>query len=267
VFAKAGYAYGQAFNTIDPGNIAFGSWASNPVPGDSNNPPVARSSFAPGHRVFGALSYRGEYLRMGATTVSLFGEGITAGYASYTFSGDFNGDGASGNDLIYVPRDVSEMNFQTFRSSGRTFTAAEQAAAFEQFIQRDDYLRTRRGQYAERNGARLPMEFRLDASLTQELFTNIGGRRNGLQFRADVLNIGNLVNADWGVGRRFVAVQPLTVPSSRDGGTVDAQGRAQYRLRNIGNRLVTETSDASTELTAGLGDVWRVQFSLRYTLD
>lgn len=264
LFVKGGYAFGDAYNTIDPGNIAFGSWSSNPVPGDSNNPPLARSSFASGHRVFGALSYRTEYLRFGATTLSLFGEGITAGYASYTFSGDFNGDGAR-NDLIYVPRDVSEMNFQTFTSSGRTFTAEEQAAAFEQFIQRDEYLSSRRGQYAERNGARLPMEFRLDASLTQEIFTDIAGRRNGIEFRADVLNFGNLVNEDWGVGRRFVSVQPLIVPSSRDGGAVDAQGRAQYRLQNVGNRLITEASDATTELTAGLDDVWRVQFSLRYT--
>ena len=60
------------------------------------------------------------------------------GNTSYIFAGDANGDTASGNDLIYIPRDTSEMNFVTFASERQdVFTAAEQAAAFEQLHQAD----------------------------------------------------------------------------------------------------------------------------------
>ena len=85
-----------------------------------------------------------------------------------------NGDGGSGNDLIYIPRDVSEMNFAHIHSQrDRTFTAAEQAQAFEAYIQQDTYLREHRGEYAERGAVFLPLVHRIDLSITQDLFTNI----------------------------------------------------------------------------------------------
>ena len=46
--------------------------------------------------------------------MSAYWEARTIGNASYVFSGDMNGDSASGNDLIYIPRDQSEMNFSPF---------------------------------------------------------------------------------------------------------------------------------------------------------
>ena len=44
------------------------------------------------------------------------------------------------------------MNFQTFTvaNGGPTFTAADQAAAFEAYISQDAYLSGHRGQFAER---------------------------------------------------------------------------------------------------------------------
>jgi hypothetical protein len=111
-----------------------------------------------------------------------------------------------------------EMNFATFTTGGRTFTAAEQAAAFDAYINQDRYLRTRRGQYAERGAVFLPIVSRADLSVTQDLFANIRGQRNGVQLRADVLNVGNLLNSNWGVGQRLVRNQILT------SATADPQG-------------------------------------------
>jgi hypothetical protein len=48
------------------------------------------------------------------------------------------------------------------------------------------------------------MTKRMDLSVAQDVFTNLGGRRHGFQFRADILNFGNLLNSDWGVGHRMV---------------------------------------------------------------
>lgn len=253
-YAKAGYSYGEAKNTIDPGSIASGSWYNNPHSGDPNNPGVGFSATSPGHRMFGAVSYRAEYFSFGATTITVFGDRFTPGNVSYVYSGDLNGDGGFSNDLIYIPADLSEMNFETYTASGRTFTAEEQAAAWDAYIQQDPYLNKNRGRYAERNALFLPMVFRADLSLVQEVFTNIGGRRNGLQFRADFLNVGNLLNDEWGAGYRVNNNRPLIARGA------DSQGRAQYRLVNNRDQLLSETFGRTT----GVGDVYRVQLGLRY---
>ncbi len=106
MFVKAAYSYGEAKNTVDPGSIAFGSWNNNPHAGDPNNPGLGYAGASAGHRAFVTGSYRAEYFRFGATTISLFGEGRTIGNTSYTFSGDLNGDGGTSNDLIYIHRDL-----------------------------------------------------------------------------------------------------------------------------------------------------------------
>ena len=79
---------------------------------DPNNPALAYSTNSPGKRVFLAANYTKQYFGFGATTVSVFYDGHTNGNTSYIFAGDANGDGVSGNDLIYIPRDTSEMNFK-----------------------------------------------------------------------------------------------------------------------------------------------------------
>jgi hypothetical protein len=188
---------------------------------------------------------------------------------SYVFSGDMNGDGFSGNDLIYIPRDTSEMNFSAFTVGTRTFTAAEQAAAFEAYIQQDDYLRSHRGQYATRNGQWMPMFNRMDLSIMQDIFRNIGGKRNAGQIRFDITNFGNLLNHDWGVSQRLVlpttaanGAQILTTPA------VDAAtGRSTYRLAVVNNELVKQTFQSNTSVSATNSDVYQFLLSFRYSFN
>jgi hypothetical protein len=260
LFLKTAYSYGESRNTVDPGSIAAGTWFNNPVNRDPNNPTLGFSSNFMGHRVFATASYTKDIFKFGNTSVSLFWEGRTIGNASYVFGGDLNGDGGTSNDLIYIPRSVDEMNFQQYTASGRTFTAAEQAAAWEAYIQQDKYLSANRGKYAERGAVIMPMVYRADFSFAQQLFTNIKGKRNSLEFRVDILNVGNLLNQDWGIGQTFNSTQPLVVPAANQGGPIGANGRPQYRLRNFGTELISETFRP----TAGVGDVWRMQFGLRY---
>ena len=51
--------------------------------------------------------------------------------------------------------------------------------------------------------------------------------------------------------------QPLT------NAAVDAQGRATYRLRVVNGQLLSK----SFETTAGLADVYQIQFSLKYSFN
>ena len=258
-FAKAAYSYGLSKNSVDPGSTASANWNSNAQSNDPNNPGVAYSAFSPKHRMFLALSYRREYFKLGATSVSLFTEGRTQGNTSYTFSADANGDGAT-NDLIYIPKNTSEMNFQAYTATVNTvpitFSVAQQQAAWEAYIAQDSYLSAHRGEYAQRNAIFLPVQFKSDLGVTQELFAAGGGKRNTFSLRFDILNLDNLINHNWGAGQRLVSNQPLLPQGA------DASGALLYRLRNIGADLLPA---ATYQNTIGISDVWRMQVGLRYT--
>jgi hypothetical protein len=149
------------------------------------------------------------------------------------------------------------MNFQPFTVGTRTFTAAEQAAAWNAYIEQDKYLREHRGEYATRGAVFLPLVRRADLSITQDIFHNIRGARNAFQVRLDIQNFGNLLNHDWGVGQRIIQNQILTNPA------VDAQGRATYRMRVVNNELLTK----SLESTTFRDDVYQFMISLRYSFN
>ena len=259
-FMTAAYSYGEAENTVDPGSIAFGSWNNNQHAGDPNNPGLGYAGAMAGHRAFAAMSYTREYFSFGATTVSFYIERRTGGQTSYVFGGDMNGDGGTSNDLIYVHRDTSEMNFQTFTTGGVTFTAEQQAAAWDAYIEQDPYLREHRGEYTKRGAVFLPMLTRADLSIAQDIFRSLGGARHGLQVRVDLINVGNMLNSDWGVGQRIIDNRPLNPASTA---SADSQGRMLYRMRVIDGQLMSK----SYESTSNLGDVWQVRFGFRYTFN
>ncbi len=250
---KGAYAYGETKNTVNPGSIASGSYFNNASAGDPNNPGLGLAGSTLGHRVFGAATYTKDWLPFGGTTISVFWEGVTRGYDSYRFAGDMNGDGANA-DLIYIHRDTSEMNFQQFSSGGVTYTADQQAQAWDAYIAQDPYLSQHRGEYATRNGVRLPMVFRMDLGIQQDFFANLGGRRHTLKFRFDILNLNNLISSSSGIGQSLVSNQPLTNPG------VDSQGRSTYRLRVVNGQLM----DTTFRDSPGVGDLWRMQFTLKY---
>lgn len=252
-FAKVAYNYGVAKNMFDPGSIAQGSWTGNFMSGNPNNPGLSYSGSTPGHRVIAAASYSLEYFDFGKTTISLFLEGFNPGTVSFTFSGDLNGDGAN-NDMIYIPKDMSEMNFEQYTSGTTTFTVDQQKAAFESFINSNDYLSANRGKYAERNGFLLPMVWRLDLGFAQDIFTNLFEKRNTLQFRIDVVNFTNLLNKDWGVAQTQTTFNPLVSRPK------DANNRVLYRMNNASGKLF----DNSLQQTVLLSDVYKIQLSFRY---
>jgi hypothetical protein len=257
-FAQVAYTYTDARNTVDPGSIAFGSWATNAIPNDPNRAPLAFSANAVPHRIIASGTYRVEYGGNMATQISLFFQGQQQGRFSYTYEGDMNGDGVSNNDLMYIPNRASELRFLPVTvgtgANARTFTPAEQAAAFDAFIEQDPYLRTRRGKYAERNGALFPFVYRADLSVIQEFFFDIGGKRNTLQLRADIFNFMNLISDSFGVG--WQRTDPFVLSSA---GTAP-DGTPQFRMRTVNNQLIS----TSFERSAGLGDLWAAQFGIRY---
>ena len=261
LFAKVAYSYGASRNTVDAGSIANGSWTGNAIAIDPNNPVAANSQFYPGGRLFGAVSYTRNFIGAGPTSVSVYFDGHSGGTDSYIFTLDMNGDGAS-NDLIYIPRTIGEMNFTTLTvGSGanlQTFTPAQQAAAWESYIEQDPYLRAHRGEYAGRNAALRPWYYRADLSFSQDVGTKIGSKQNSLQIRLDFLNFTNLLNSDWGVSQTLVTSRPLA-PAG-----VDASGASRYTLATVGVAPNATLISKSYQKVATTADVWRMQLGVRY---
>ena len=270
VFGSLAYTHSAAFDLMSPGSTAAGSWTGIRSVNGNNDVRVTQSNNITPHRVVGLLGYRFEYGKSAgvATSFNIGYIGEQASPFSYTYGGDLNGDTVVGNDLLFVPLKATDIRFapitQNFGGSTQViYTEAQQQAAFDAYIDQDAYLSTMRGQYVDRNASMLPMLHRLDASVTQDFFLRIAGKKHAFQFRADILNVGNLFNRAWGVTQRFTVANLLAVsqaPSSANNFTPFYTMALQ--TDNTGKRfLATDTYSKN----ASAFDVWQAQFSLRYT--
>lgn len=198
--------------TSNPASSAYSAYSSNTAVGSLNNPGLSYSNFATPHKLVGNISYRIEYARFFATTISLVYQGYQTGHWSYTYSNDLNNDGIS-SDLMYIPKTADEIAFSAF--SG--MTADEQRTAFWDYVNSNSYLNSRKGQYAERFGQLQPWLHRFDAKFLEDIFSTFGtNRKYTIQLSVDLLNIGNLLNDKWGAYTynpltSFDNVRPLTV--------------------------------------------------------
>ncbi len=262
LFARFAYAFGEAKNLVDPGSIAAGSWNSIASVNGNNRPDLAFSNNDLRHRVLGAISYRGEYFNFGGTGISLFINGAPQGRFSYVYNQDMNGDLVNGNDLMYIPNNANDIRFLDIVSGGNVlFTAAQQRAAYEAYINQDKYLSSRRGQYAERNGAIFPWLWNVDLGFTQDFFINVGGKRNSFQFRADILNFTNMLNKNWGVGEQVINSRPLTFAG------VTPEGEPQFRMVTTGSGATTRLLDSTFQPRFDIQNFttfWRAQLGIRY---
>jgi hypothetical protein len=244
LYTSLAYNYLDAkdVNSIEA-EITGDAFAFNPALGNVNNDVLANSRYGDQHRIVGIASkqfnYGGETW---STTISTFFEYAQGGRFNYTYGGDINNDGSNLNDLIYIPTQDEVLQMQ--------FSGAGQAEAFEQFIRQDDYLSGRRGQYAERYGALAPWRGKWDVRILQDFnFKVSDGRTNTIQFSIDVLNIGNLINSDWGLIQLPTNVQPLGV-------TVDQNNVPTFTF----NPELQETFVYDSSLLSR----WQAQFGLRY---
>ena len=256
--ASVAYVRQQGKNYFDGAGDQFaGTWTGNPTVNGSNNPELGFNGFVP-DRVISTISYRKEYLKNLGTSISLFYEGSSGGRFSYTYSQDFNKDGANA-DLIYVPKDRNDIIFTPFTVGGINYSAAAQSDVFFRYLEQDNYLNSRRGKFAERNGGLLPWVNTVDLNLLQDVFVNVGKKRNTLQFNLTVENFGNLINKNWGVRRSLVRNQIL-VPTNINSVTPGGTTAPTFRLQFDGATPVTQVFRDNVSFTS----TYRMQFGFRY---
>ncbi|WP_160718161.1 TonB-dependent receptor [Chitinophaga solisilvae] len=258
LYGSVAYTFTKAKDvTANPGNQAASIWQSNPTRGTSNALELYNSVYAIPHRIVASVSYRKEYAKHFASTLSLFYEGTSAGTISYVVNGDLNGDGNNAADLLYVYAKGSDVPFVDLvdKNNKVLFTVAQQQAAYDQFLSNSKYLSKRKGQYAERNSALLPWYNRLDARFLQDFFiTTKGGTRHTLQLSVDMLNLPNLLNKNWGVRQQVTINNPLSRNS------VSTDGKVTYNMNTLGSELLTTPyQDLRTNLST-----WGMQLGVKY---
>ena len=261
--ASVAYVRSDAKTLFDGGgDQLLNTWSGTSIVNNSNSPELSYANYVVPDRVVASLTYRAEYLKHLGTTVSMFYEGSSQGRFSYIYGGDFNRDGQS-NDLIYIPRDASEITFSPFNygtaAAPNNKTAQEQSELFFKYVDQDPYLSARKGNYAERNGAKLPWRSQFDFKLAQDIFTNILNKRNTLQVTLDIFNVGNFLNKNWGLVQSINA-SSILVPTNQaalvTGGTVKPTFRLQT---DRGQPASTTFRDNNT-----LASTYYMQFGLRY---
>jgi hypothetical protein len=106
-------------------------------------------------------------------------------------------------DLIYIPtvNDLTTMNFAPIKNTVTNqveSTPQDQKDFLNAFIESDKYLQKHRGEFAKRNGARLPFTHVVDLRLVQDFNIKIKGKNIGIAVIYDVFNFTNMLNKNWG---------------------------------------------------------------------
>ncbi|MDF9796665.1 hypothetical protein OKW21_001928 [Catalinimonas alkaloidigena] len=203
------YSYTKAESIQDgTGFINYNNWDNIISVEGKNNSPLSISSYSAGSRITTFLNYRKEYFDNFATSISLFYSGQSGQPFTYVYNDNDNLTSQSTNSTsnipIYVPENQDEILLanQLDINGNIVKSADEQWASLDAFIENDEYLSSRRGQYVERNASRTPFENILDLKIAQEFFINTsGGQRHALQVSLDIFNFTNMLNKDW--GRRY----------------------------------------------------------------
>ncbi len=258
--ATVAYSFNDAYSLAENTSSQNSSqWRGQVHQFSRNDPAYGRSDFAAGHRVITALNYRFNWTRdrNNATTVSLFMNAQSGTPYSYVMGGANNvmterGSTGRNRTLAYIPASRNEINLVPVGN----LTADQQWTNLSNYIENSKYLSSRRGKYAEKNGAWAPFVAIFDIGIRQDVGMNIGGQRHRLQLSADIMNIANMLNPEWGV--QYVVPGDFNNYELYNFAGYEADGTTP-RFNYTG----TQTNNDSFNI-AGLTSRWRMQFGVRY---
>lgn len=202
----AAYTYSQSKSVNDGVSAQSSSNWGRTYAVNSNAPELSSSIYEFPHKVMASISYDRRY-GMFATNVMLLYNGFSGEHYSLTYARgkvDANGDTYRGNSLIYIPT-KDEM-------SSMLWADDSSAEAFNSYIEADKYLRSHRGEFAERNSHSLPFESHLDLHIGQSFYFDKQSSRR-VELTLDIINFGNLLSRNWGLTYRTSnwTLSPVTI--------------------------------------------------------
>lgn len=226
-FFSAAYSYNDSKSVQDvTSDQAASAWGNTSVPGDPNNQPLTRSSFAVGHRVNLSASYDFK-LPMGANaTISVFYAGTSGRPFTMAFSRDVNGDSRGSNDLLYIPASATEGGF--------TYTGGSYNDLLT-FVQGDPCLKDYVGKIIPRNACRGPWTNTLDGKLAIQLpFKKVKA-----EITLDALNLINLFDNKGGLFQ-YASFNQLQVIGSNPTSVTATAPFVGYNLTTLTNTTFTK---------------------------
>ena len=226
-----------------------------------NDNETGYATYVAPNRILVSASYKLKESANSSSTFSLLWDAYQYGYLgtysysrySYIFASNVNNDPSAPGNLIYVPASRQELNnweFKEGKVGGETYTAEMQRDDFWAFIQQDDYLKNRTGQYAERGGAKMPWHHQLDFRYMRDMSFKAGKTKHTLQLGLDIENLLNFLCKDWGLYKQITGNNLLTYDSKTN--------QYQYNLVNGARHLSTSQNYETTAST------YRIQFTIRY---
>lgn len=265
-FVYMAYNYGDAY-AVQEGTSSQNSsqWRGQTNTDGRNVPVLGRSDFAMGHRFLANLTYKKEWAKGIATSVSLFYNGESGEAFSYVIGGNNarninneTGSTSRNRSLVYVPTDMNDINLVAYTAGGVTVTPEEQWANLNARIESDKGLSSRRGDYVEKNGSFAPFNSVFDLVIRQDIGADLGGDLHKIQFSLDIFNVANLLNKDWGAfyvvpGSDFNNYQLYQFDGYEADGT---SPKFSYRLGDATGRDAFTIAETSSR--------WRMRLGVRY---
>ena len=213
----ASYTWTRSMSVNNGGSsVAESNWRFNYTYRNSNDPELGHSAYNVPHRLQASAYYHVSYgsKKEWQTTVGLIYQGRSGSPYTLYYYGDVNEDGANGNDLFFIPTDaqIDKMRFDETDFSanaltkavfGEGFTAPKltedmQRQLMKYWIGNDSYMKKHRGEFYKRYADNLAFEHHFDVHLAQKYSFKVGGQMNSLELSFDIINVGNLLNKDWG---------------------------------------------------------------------
>jgi Carboxypeptidase regulatory-like domain/TonB dependent receptor len=189
---SAAYTYTDAKDRMNmDANSGDDNTGSTPVNGALEHRELTTSFWERPHKVtLVATTDLPLGFRLGLTYIGMSGAPYT-----YVVLGDPNADGFTqgfglSNDVVYVPRDAGDV------------TLVDEPGLYEaldSLILDEPCLRSQRGRLLERNSCRDPWVHETAARLSKGI--SLGGDR-ALEVAADLFNVLNFVDTDWGLVRQ-----------------------------------------------------------------
>jgi hypothetical protein len=205
-----------------------------------NNPQLAYSNFDIRHRIISQITKKIKSTSVSFVLNSQSGIPFTWGLVNSTIAGTPQSAG-----LAYIFKDLTEAT--------KYIPTAGQAQSFMDYVNSNSYLSSRKGNFTERNGGRTPWSTTIDTRLTQ----NVGKH---LQLTADIFNLTNLINNEWGniyfVSNTFNSTS--SVGLSKTSGSFSSAG------------VLTDAKFSYSKPTQlpysidGINSKWQIQLGLRY---
>jgi outer membrane receptor for ferrienterochelin and colicin len=247
---QVSYSYGQGKSVFEGTSSQNSSqWRGVATVNGKNTAGVGNSEFAFGHRVSANASYEIKWNENLKTTFGMFYNGQQGGTINYIYQGrDLLNDDSNDNALFYIPRDQSEINLV----DNNGVSAADQWAALDAYIDSNDYLSERRGDYAERNGDRGPWNHIVDLKVLQDFSLNFNDNEHTFQLSLDIFNFFNFLNKDWGE-QRFISSNVGIVEVERNGVNPEFSFNPNFAE---GLEIIDDAGTRSSR--------WQMQVGLRY---